>query len=78
MIGSSKRPPLILFPFNKRLVSYIGTQSRYVIDEEGNVYSRLKPTVTGRFTKRTNYNLRIGGKLRRYTVEEINLILKSK
>lgn len=75
MIGRSARPPLILIPHKASIIAKVGVKDRYAIDAEGNVYARLKPTVTGWKTKRSNYNLRISGVLRRYTVEEIKSLL---
>lgn len=71
MIGKSNRPPLLLIPHQVNIVAHVGVKNRYVVDAQGNVYAKLKPTVTGWKTKRTNYNLRINGVLRRYTIEEI-------
>lgn len=75
MIGTSPRPPLVLIPHKAAIIAKVGVKDRYAVDAEGNVYAKLKPTVTGRFLKRTNYNLRISGKLRRYTIEEIKSLL---
>lgn len=75
MIGRSARPPLLLIPHEAKIVAHVGVKDRYMIDAQGNVYAKLKPTVTGWKTKRTNYNLRINGVLRRYTVEEIKSLL---
>lgn len=75
MIGKSPRPPLVLIPHKASIIAKVGVKDRYAIDSDGNVYARLKPTVTGWNTKRQNYNLRINGVLRRYTVEEIKSLL---
>lgn len=78
MIGTTSRPPLLLIPHAATIVAHVGVKDRYVIDSEGNVYAKLKPTITGFKTKRTNYNLRINGSLRRYTVEEIRSLIPRK
>lgn len=75
MIGKSGRPPLLLIPHVATIVAHVGVKDRYMIDSEGNVYAKLKPTITGFKTKRTNYNLRVNGVLRRYTIEEIRSLL---
>lgn len=71
-----KRPPLKLIPYfpSRKLIQRIGT-TRYVISEDGTVYSMLKPTITGWKVKKKSYNIVVDGVIRRYTQEEINNLL---